>query len=244
MEIRDGFIVGIFNYCDRRCEGCAFTSRCRLFAMMTRFEAQLDPNLRPVADAPSLHGEPGPGVPRAVLDLLDAIDGADDPLEPVDDPAPPTTSAPEGIALRARADAYRERVWTWLRERGDAGRHDPDDPLDIVTWSSAFIPGKVVGLLAIRELTLAWAHDDEDEAVADGSAKVVLLAIERAHAAWLALVDGQDLAMSVATPFIADLVWLHETLERQFPRARSFVRPAFDEPDAIAHLRTMDGGAP
>lgn len=241
MEIRDGFIVGIFNYCDRRCERCAFTSRCRLFTMMTRFEAQLDPNLRVVADAPSLHGEPGPGVPRAVLDLLDAIDEAEDPLDAAHDAAPPPSSPPECIALRTRADAYRERVWTWMRERGDEGHHDPDDPIDIVTWSSAFIPGKIVGLLAIHEMTLAWG--DEDDTVVDGSAKVVLLAIERAHAAWLALVGGHGLAMSAATPFIADLVWLNDTLERRFPRARSFVRPAFDEPDAVAQLLATDGGA-
>ena len=95
--------------------------------------------------------------------------------------------------------------------------------------------------IAPRERQLAWG--DGDHAVADGSAKVVLLAIERAHAAWLALVDGDGLAMSTATPFVADLVWLHETLERQFPRAKSFVRPAFDEPDAVAHLLATDGGA-
>lgn len=241
MQIKDGFIVGIFNYCDRRCERCAFTARCRLFAMMTKFEAQLDPNLRVVADAPSLHGEPGPGVPRAVLDLLDAIDEAEDPLETVHDAAPPPGSSPECAALRTRADAYRERVWRWLRERGDEKHHDPDGPIDIVTWSAVFIPGKVVGLLAIHELTIAWG--DGDHAVADGSAKVVLLAIERAHAAWLALVDGDGLAMSTATPVIADLVWLHESLERQFPGARSFVRPAFDEPDAVARLRMTGGGA-
>ena len=27
------FIPGIFNYCDRWCERCAFTARCRTFAM-------------------------------------------------------------------------------------------------------------------------------------------------------------------------------------------------------------------
>ena len=54
MEIRDGFIVGIFNYCDRWCEACAFTSRCRLFADVAETEASLDPNLQPVVDAPVL----------------------------------------------------------------------------------------------------------------------------------------------------------------------------------------------
>lgn len=32
MDVRDGFILGIYNYCDRWCESCAFTSRCGAFA--------------------------------------------------------------------------------------------------------------------------------------------------------------------------------------------------------------------
>ena len=45
MEIRDGFIVGIYNYCDSWCDRCAFTSRCQVFADMRETEAKLDPNL-------------------------------------------------------------------------------------------------------------------------------------------------------------------------------------------------------
>ena len=52
MEIRDGFIVGVYNYCDSWCDRCAFTSRCRVFADMREMEATLDPNLEPIALAP------------------------------------------------------------------------------------------------------------------------------------------------------------------------------------------------
>ena len=38
MEIRDGFILGIFNYCDRWCQRCAFTNRCRVFADTAEIE--------------------------------------------------------------------------------------------------------------------------------------------------------------------------------------------------------------
>ena len=43
MEIQDGFIVGIYNYCDRWCEACQFTSRCRSFSNRAKFEASQDP---------------------------------------------------------------------------------------------------------------------------------------------------------------------------------------------------------
>src|ERR1044072_83550 len=46
MEVRNGFIVGIFNYCDRWCDACAFTSRCRLFADGAEIKASLDPGLK------------------------------------------------------------------------------------------------------------------------------------------------------------------------------------------------------
>lgn len=172
LQIQDGFIVGIFNYCDRRCEACAFTSRCRLFAMMAKFEAQLDPGMRAVADSPSLSGDPGPGVTGAVGDMLDALDEAEDDPEPNLESGfaarPLQDFPPEFDALRTRSDAYREQVWTWLRQQGPETRHHPDDPLDIVTWSAVFLAGKMVGLLAIQELTLACGDHD---GVADGSAK-------------------------------------------------------------------------
>src|SRR5688572_15525227 len=38
MEVQDGFIVGIFNYCDRWCERCPLTNRCRLFADMAEID--------------------------------------------------------------------------------------------------------------------------------------------------------------------------------------------------------------
>ena len=33
----DGFIIGVYNYCDRWCERCPLTSRCRVFAMEEDF---------------------------------------------------------------------------------------------------------------------------------------------------------------------------------------------------------------
>jgi hypothetical protein len=68
------------------------------------------------------------------------------------------------------------------------------------------------------------------------SAKVALLGIERSHAAWLDLVQCGVVSAAEAEPFIADLVWLGDALEGARPRARAFVRPAFDEPDAVARL--------
>jgi len=41
MEVHEAFIPGIYNYCDRWCETCAFTSRCRVFADIVRSAAPI-----------------------------------------------------------------------------------------------------------------------------------------------------------------------------------------------------------
>jgi hypothetical protein len=56
------------------------------------------------------------------------------------------------------------------------------------------------------------------------------------------LVSRGIVASSEADSFIADLVWLGEMLERLRPRARAFVRPGFDEPEAVAKLLAAEGG--
>ena len=132
MEIRNGYIVGIFNYCDRWCDACAFTSRCRLFADGAEIEASLERALHGLAE-----------------------------------------------------DQPEDRDW----------------PADY-----------------------------------DGSAKVALLGIDRSHAAWLELIERRVVTDAEAAPFIADLVWLGEALERVFPAARAFVRPALDEPEEVSKL--------
>lgn len=176
MEIRDGFIIGIFNYCDHWCEACAFTSRCRLFADVAEPEASLDPNLQPVVNAHVLSEEAAP-------------------------PPPP-----------------------WMQE--------------LIGWFHTLTPAKVHRAIS----GLADDDDDsrEDPPDCDGSAKVALLGIERSHAAWLALIERGEISDAAAAPFIADLVWLGEALEQVFPRARAFVRPAFDEPDEVAMLLAQE----
>jgi len=92
---------------------------------------------------------------------------------------------------------------------------------------------------------MGLAEDDPEErdwpADHDGSAKVALVGIERSHAAWLRLVESGLALASEVEPFIADLIWLSDELDRVFPRARAFVRPGFDEPDEVARLIAEEG---
>ena len=41
MDTQDGFIVGIYNYCDRWCERCTLAGRCRVFAEEQRLSFEI-----------------------------------------------------------------------------------------------------------------------------------------------------------------------------------------------------------
>jgi hypothetical protein len=234
MDVRDGFIVGIFNYCDRWCEACAFTSRCRLFADVAETEAALDPNLKAVVDAPVLPQDAPPPPPPWMEEMIREMNEAvtrvavgeehERPLRP-----PP----PEHLAIEARAKDYCFRAHRWLRARSYAAL-DPGDPCAVIGWFETMIPAKVHrairGLAEERPEERGWPADH------NGSAKVALLGIERSHAAWLDLVARGIAVHGDVAPLIADLVWLGDALERVFPKARAFVRPGLDEPDEVAML--------
>jgi hypothetical protein len=231
VELRHGFIVGIFNYCDRWCEACAFTSRCRLFADVAEMEASLDPGLKALVEAPSF--EPTPPPPPWLAELLEEMDEAlaDTPAhdETLERPIPP-----EHMAIEEHARAYRARVHAWLQARECARVRDPADPRGVIAWFHALISAKI--RRAVRGLADDCPEDRDWPPDYDGSAKVALLGIERSHAAWLELVERRMATDAEAAPFIADLAWLGEAVERVFPGALAFVRPAFDEPDEVSRL--------
>ena len=227
MEVRDGFIDGIFNYCDRWCETCALTSWCRLFADRAQAEASLDPQLKAVVEAPPLRHEVQE-MPQWMEDLLENIQDDIDKMSPEDLDAlrPPPVNKED--PLLQRASAYAMTVHTWL---GDHRTKDGDatDPRAIIDWFSMMIPAKIAR--ALHGLGDRYL-DPKEPTDYDGSAKVALLGIERSRAAWQQLAPTD----SAASQSIAELNWLEQEVERMFPKARRFIRPAFDEPHEVARL--------
>jgi hypothetical protein len=226
MEVRDGFIVGVFNYCDSWCARCALTSYCRLFADMAEMEASLDPNLKALAEAPPLPEEIPPPPPAWMQELIEEAEK--NPLSAEEWAQLKPTTAAEHRPIRGRAIDYSRRFRHWLEARGDEAPED--ESFEDIVWFHTLVPAKIA-----RSLTTSPLDDAESpQSDANGSAKVALLGIDRSHAAWLGLVEKGVVSAEEAQPFIADLVWLGEALERVRPHARDFVRPALDEPDEMA----------
>ncbi len=235
MEVQDGFIVGIYNYCDRWCEACALTSRCRAFASMVQDDAARDPVLQPVANAPPLPvAQPKPAawvtaLIREVEELALSSEAAAVEPHPIH---------PRHRPIEARANAYGTHVYRWLKTEAPRNAHGPSDPMSVIVWFSHYIPGKIHR--ALFSLANDEPTDREWPADHDGSAKAALLAIERSHVAWLQLVERGEISRGKAEAYLRDLVFLGEELERVFPGARGFVRPGFDEPADVARLEAQE----
>ena len=233
MEVRDGFIVGIFNYCDRWCERCAFTSDCRLFADLAEMQASRDPNLKAVADAPPLPEEAPPPPSAWLRELIEQMNEAEKHPPSLEEWQRMRPRVPaEHKSIDARATEYARRTYQWLTGNQDRPGLAEEPARDVISWFHTLIAAKIH-----RALT-TWPDDDPEDADFDndGSAKVALIGLDESHASWLELAERGVVGRREADSFIADLVWLGEALERVRPNAREFIRPAFDEPDAVARF--------
>jgi hypothetical protein len=233
MESQDGFIVGIYNYCDRWCEVCPLTSRCRLFADVAETEASLDPMLKPVVDAPPLDEDAAPPPPRWMQELLQELnEAAQNRISDEEWERLKPRIAPAHELIEGRARDYFIRAHAWVRTHDEQALGNPGDPRAIVDWFHSLIPAKVHRAL----IGLAEGWDVEGPPDYDGSAKVALIGIDRSHEACLDAIACELAPVDETRPLIENLEWLRGELERVFPRARAFVRPALDEPDEIAKL--------
>ena len=114
-----------------------------------------------------------------------------------------------------------------------------DDPamgemLEIITWYQFFITVKIHG--ALHSLLDFDGEDLPDELThpqsdANGRAKVALAAIERSILAWSYLLNSEN--ASTISPFVEMLEQVGRMVEEKFPNARQFIRPGFDEIEAV-----------
>ena len=240
VEIRDGFIVGIFNYCDSWCASCAFTSRCRVFAGIAELEAASDPTLKPVIEARSRPEDVSPEPPAWMQELLQQAEQAAAESSGGGAPARRREILPEHGELCEHARAYLDCVFAWLRRHDAfAAVTDPEDPRAVVSWFYSMIYVKV--RRALHGLAEGDPGGRDWTADYHGSAKVALLAVERSQAAWLQIIERGLVPWTDAEPFLRQLLWLRDEIERIFPNARAFVRPGFDEPEAVARLLVSEG---
>ena len=234
----NNFISGIHNYCDRWCERCEFTHRCSVFVEEL---AYLEDGGSFEIDEVVEHLTTIFADTKKML-IQKAEELGIDPYA-IDDS--------EFEAIRAREKQFvdndelsllAERYWRSAREileADDLTELEAEDKIAadviaVIRWYYFFIAAKVNR--GLRGLLDDEGYKDRGQALdaqsdANGAVKIGLIAIERSLLGWTYLLDTDK--SDKIPPMIELLEKMKGLLETRFPLAREFVRPGFDEIEAV-----------
>ena len=267
------FISGIYNYCDRWCEKCPFTSRCRVYATEAadgdlddpevhdinneKFWRKLESIFREAHEKIAAWAEET-GVDLESIESQTAVAEHEQREQEADE-----------HQLSQLARKYAMTVQEWFAEEFVIEQNVHDDMMvdadgapeidvagaaEVLRWYQFFVAAKVIRALMSRsrgDHSLIEATSDEDpfaEAVEEdednfdaagdyvqedgnGSAKIALIAIDRSMAAWHAMEMCLPGKSDSIAPIVGELERMRWLLEEEFPDARGFIRPGFDEAD-------------
>ena len=227
MDVQDGFIVGIFNYCDRWCERCTLTSRCRLFADMAEidFEEGNGPLTEPrmvrerrrlAAEMIEIQAEAEELSEKALPPAGDCIGRLPADLEPSLSPSPEVV---------ANGPMLRQKMKQWRLSGNPAVR----GAVETIQYFSLFVPMKM--MRAFSQVARGGPGDQQSEA--NGSGKVALLGLERMELAWRTLIETHHCSARDAAPFLDEIARMQRNIGRALPDARAFIRPGFDEAEEV-----------
>ena len=258
---RPGMIPGIFNYCDRWCERCPFTSRCMNYAMQRE--------QHPASNQHDMQGEEFwnelSSALKVTLDLLKesaadhGIDINNLDMEGVEEEQVRIDEEASNHPVARAAFDYIEMADSWLngsrglfqnkeRElRREAELELPGskphlkavqvaDAIDVISWYHTMIYPKVMRALGQSRRETRWEEENGFQKDSDGSAKVALVSIDCSIAAWGMLRDHFPESGDSILDRLVHLERLRTAIEKTFPSARAFQRPGFDyvpaEPEA------------
>jgi hypothetical protein len=233
------FIPSIFNYCDRWCEKCSFTAKCRTFAM----ERELTEIGNSIGKSPEekiqdIEDMLSGSFPKGNHDDSDSYDNFDpeDSEDPNDLFSVKNKSEHHPLVLATHS--YSECSHKWLKTITRTCRTEFTlwlatgiadqilDAIETVSWYHFFVYPK------IRRALSGHFEMEEDEFAAEdmhGSAKIALIAIDRSIAAFTFLGDHLPSYLTEINGFIKQLNGLRHIVEMLFPDARGFIRPGLDE---------------
>lgn len=249
------FIPGIYNYCDRWCERCAFTSRCMNYVLSEEdFDNPQSQDISNKAFWDKLHE-----IFKVTLEMVkETAEEMGIDLNSIDheEAAKQEKRVHETVKKQLYCRAamkYIKMVDDWfdsnkglLENKADelqtlAQADIPDtrpadeavkiqDCLEVIRWYQHQIYVKLCRAAStnVRGELADFEYSPED---ANGSAKVAIIGIERSIAAWGGLLNQFPDQEQSILELLAHLKNLLRRVEEAFQDARSFVRPGFDQPD-------------
>lgn len=255
MAENPNLIPGIYNYCDRWCERCAYTHRCLTYEM----EQEMFPNQE---SRDINNGKFWEDLHRSfnlTIELLNeyvkerGIDPDEIDLESEKEKREEKKmQADESPAAKA-AKKYSTMVREWIERHEDflkekekvltrelaLGIAEPEataasitDALEVIRWYQMQITVKLVRALEGEDDEKEITEDEEMNDIprdSDGSAKVALIGIDRSVGAWGKLQNHFPEQSDSIMNILVHICNLRTDIEGLFPNARRFVRPGFDQ---------------
>jgi hypothetical protein len=247
-------IPGIYNYCDRWCERCPFTSRCLNFEMSEEkfgdlqngditnevFWQKLSETFQETLNmVKEMAAEKG-------IDLESIeLDDQDDYKRPFEDPSVVHIISHLSKSYISMVDEWFDsNVYIFEEDHpelqataaAESALSAPDedtitliDSVEVIRWYQHQMYVKL-------RRALHGAHDEATDddlggypKDSDGSAKVSLIGMDRSISAWGKIIKYFPDEEANILGIMAHLDRLRRRTETEFPDARAFVRPGFDE---------------
>jgi hypothetical protein len=230
-----GFILGVYNYCDRWCERCPFASRCRVYAMEMTYRIDgLDGELARAAE--SLPADPaeeweGEDFLAETEDVLSEEEPEQEMLarevaHAIAEVHPLTDGADRLAGLAKPLIAAAGARVTAGGHGTEAFRH----LFEVLAHYQYFVAVKVRRALLGRDSPPILDDDGRPfPSDADGTARIAYLtcAAAREAAQHLATLDPE--LTSLAAPFTQAADRVLGLIDEAFPGHRTFCRPGFDD---------------
>lgn len=230
------FISGIHNYCDRWCECCAFTSRCRVAEM----EKEMAPNEESSDIQSSGFWEYLSDIFSVIHEMVekDAIRLGIDLDKDISDERDLVKEEADNHTLSKQAIKYAKYSGELLKKNADyfsnyAKTLENEEVLktiannlEIIQWDHILIGAKLH-----RALTGLYKQKPPELIQNDmnGSAKVALICIDRSISSWSNLLKNNPGMEDEHLNILKQLSQIQKQAKDIFPNALNFHRPGFDD---------------
>ncbi len=246
------FISGIYNYCDRWCERCTFTSRCLTYAI--EVDDNDDPAVRDINNEAfwnklqSIFKQTSEMINELAEEM--GIDLNSQDLDSVSEKLSVRDADADNHELVIAARRYGRMAGNWFesehsmfeqkqdelnilleigigKDKLNAKAKSIHDAVEVIRWYQHQIEVKLRRALAHDDL-----FDEEEDAIlqndANGSVKVALIGMDRSIGAWGKLQEHFSEKTDSILDILLHLDRLRRRTEELFPQARSFKIPGFD----------------
>ena len=246
-------IPGIYNYCDSRCEQCAFTDRCLTLRQMRDEEMR-----HPDEDVLQSIGRNFARTFELLKDWCER-EGIDVEQVRAEARCESAAAASARVDAAVEADPLHELAFAYSKAAVSlvsslealAPFHEwpPSvrEALATIGWYAGMVAAKIDRSLdGVARMDGTGLDEDPIQNDWNGSAKVAHLAIAESQRAWdTLLLVGQAPPDARLRQTRQLLDQIDEGLARRFPNAADFVRPGFDEPEiAAGALSTLECDEP